>query len=133
MDTVGNHSDNVVTSPGGGNNTVVGTNGNGMVSQNGTGNGNIINDQLNLNLGNQAVAESLALDGARSQQDQELLLTQGTQQSTGSQQTTTGPRPLSTLVKRVKDAVDRTLGVKPKDANSGAQQQPDNPNPQGSG
>ncbi len=126
VDTTANHSQNNVSSAGG-NTTVTGTNGNGVNNQTGYGNGNIINDQLNL--GNQAVAGLLGIGGAQNQQDEELLLTQQTQQAAGSQQT---PRPLSTLVKRVKEAVDKTLaGVKPSTSTNPGAQQGDNPNPAG--
>jgi hypothetical protein len=111
IDTTGNGDDTDVSSDDGGNNTAVGNTGNGINNQTGYGNGNVINDQLNL--GNQAVAGMLGIGGGGNQQQgQEVLLTQGAQQPATSQPST-GPHPLSTLVKNVKDTVNKTLGIKP--------------------
>ena len=108
-------------------NNTTGTVGSGSVSQTASASGNIINDQFRL--GNEEVLGGLGLGGAQNQ-DQELLLSQQSQQS-GTSQRSDGPRPVSTVVKRIKDAIDRTLGVQPDD--TAVQSEPDNPDqPSGS-
>ncbi|OBA99136.1 hypothetical protein A5662_15565 [Mycobacteriaceae bacterium 1482268.1] len=102
----GNDSQNQVSSPDG-STIAVGTTGNGNTNQTGYGTGNIVNDQLTL--GNQAVAGALGLPGA---QNQQVLLPQQGQQATNGQTAANPPRPLSTLVKRLKEAVNQTFGGK---------------------
>ena len=126
-DQNGNYSPNTVESTGGLANNTTGTVGSGSVSQTASASGNIINDQFRL--GNEEVLGGLGLGGAQNQ-DQELLLSQQSQQS-GTSQRSDGPRPVSTVVKRIKDAIDRTLGVQPDD--TAVQSEPDNPDqPSGS-
>ena len=116
----GNNSDNEVGSTGGlGNNTTVGTTGNGITTQYATANSNIFNDQLRLGLGGllpSTSSESATLTNAQvtsgdGQLDPDKLLIFANQQQSAGTGTTSYPRPLSTITSRIRDAVKRTLGL----------------------
>lgn len=131
----GNSGDNGVgiTGTGLGNIFAVGNTGNGNTTQNASGSGNIYNDQFNFGLGNilpspqtpapAAPAPPTASNASDSEKpltnqqvtgggqsgltNQQLLELQNLAPGSSSQTgTVLGPRPLQTVVKKIKDAVD---------------------------